>query len=89
MHPLVLYNVNDAAEQAKRPRRRATDILKMCVELGGCLTGEHGVGIEKRDLMARQFSDADLAQQKRVRAVFDPDWRLNPAKVFPLGERAA
>ena len=61
----------------------------MSVELGGCLTGEHGVGIEKRDLMRDQFADADLAQQMRVRAAFDPQWRLNPAKVFPLDGRTA
>jgi len=88
MHPLILYNVNDDAEQAKA-EAAGNDILKMCVELGGCLTGEHGVGIEKRDLMGHQFNPDDLAQQMRVRAVFDPAWRLNPAKVFPLGGRAA
>jgi glycolate oxidase len=88
MHPLILYNVNDDSEQAKA-EAAGNDILKMCVELGGCLTGEHGVGIEKRDLMGHQFNGADLAQQMRVRAVFDPAWRLNPAKVFPLAGRAA
>jgi hypothetical protein len=60
------------------------EILKLCVRLGGCLTGEHGVGIEKRELMRVQFSAADLAQQMRVKSAFDPDWLLNPAKVFPL-----
>ena len=65
------------------------DILRLCVDAGGCLTGEHGVGIEKRDLMPHQFSQADLAQQMRVRAVFDPGWLLNPAKVFPLDHRFA
>jgi glycolate oxidase len=88
MHPLVLYNVNDPNEQEKAEQAGA-DILLMSVELGGCLTGEHGVGIEKRDLMTSQFTLAELKQQKRVRAVFDPDGRLNPAKVFPLEERAA
>jgi glycolate oxidase len=88
MHPLVLYNVNDEAEQAKA-EAAGNDLLKLCVELGGCLTGEHGVGIEKRDLMIHQFNTQDLQQQMRVRAVFDPDWRLNPAKVFPLAGRAA
>jgi len=63
------------------------DVLRLCVELGGCLTGEHGVGIEKRDLMTTQFTQADLQQQMRVRAAFDPQWRLNPAKVFPLAGR--
>jgi glycolate oxidase len=88
MHPLILYNVNDANEQAKA-EAAGEDILRMCVDLGGCLTGEHGVGIEKRDLMGHQFNAADLGQQMRVRAVFDPDWRLNPAKVFPLAGRVA
>jgi glycolate oxidase len=54
------------------------------VEVGGCLTGEHGVGIEKRDLMSVQFSEADLAVQMRIKSVFDPLWLLNPGKVFPL-----
>ena len=60
------------------------DILKLCVDAGGCLTGEHGVGVEKRDLMLHQFTETDLNQQMAVRAAFDPDWRLNPSKVFPL-----
>ena len=88
MHPLILYNINDDAERAKAEEAGAA-VLEMCVELGGCLTGEHGVGVEKRELMGRQFNDVELAQQKRVRAAFDPDGRLNPAKVFPLGECAA
>jgi glycolate oxidase len=86
MHPLILYNVNDPAEQAKA-EEAGNDILRLCVDVGGCLTGEHGVGIEKRDLMRHQFEPADLDQQMRVRAVFDQQWRLNPAKVFPLDGR--
>jgi glycolate oxidase len=86
MHPLILYNVNDAVEQAKA-ESAGNDILRLCVEVGGCLTGEHGVGIEKRDLMPCQFNPADLRQQLRVRAAFDPQWLLNAAKVFPLDQR--
>ncbi len=86
MHPLVLYNINDPAEAAKA-EAAGMDILKLCVEAGGCLTGEHGVGIEKRDLMTRQFNAGDLNQQMRVRGVFDPGWLMNPAKVFPLENR--
>ncbi|WP_237476971.1 FAD-binding oxidoreductase [Lichenibacterium dinghuense] len=86
LHPLVLYNINDPEEQRKA-EEAGNDILKLCVEVGGCLTGEHGVGIEKRDLMRHQFDEADLHQQMRVRAAFDPDWLLNPAKVFPLDGR--
>jgi glycolate oxidase len=86
LHPLVMYNVNDPAE-AEKAEAAGMDILKLCVEVGGCLTGEHGVGIEKRDLMNHQFNREDLHQQMRARAVFDPAWLLNPAKVFPLENR--
>ncbi|HRK25243.1 MAG TPA: FAD-linked oxidase C-terminal domain-containing protein [Beijerinckiaceae bacterium] len=86
MHPLILYNVNDP-EEARKAEAAGMDILRLCVDVGGCLTGEHGVGIEKRDLMLHQFSKADLDQQMSVRAVFDPAWLLNPAKVFPLEGR--
>ena len=83
LHPLILYNANDPL-QLERVELCGAEILKLCVELGGCLTGEHGVGIEKRELMRLQFSDTDLSQQMRVKAAFDPDWLLNPGKVFPL-----
>ncbi|MGL4325691.1 MAG: FAD-linked oxidase C-terminal domain-containing protein [Beijerinckiaceae bacterium] len=88
LHPLILYNCNDPVEQQKA-EDAGNDILKLCVDVGGCLTGEHGVGIEKRDLMTHQFNAVDLQQQMRVRAVFDPAWLLNPAKVFPLEGRVA
>jgi glycolate dehydrogenase FAD-linked subunit len=88
LHPLILYNCNDPVEQEKA-ERAGDEILKLCVEVGGCLTGEHGVGIEKRELMPYQFSKFDLDQQMRVRAVFDKTWLLNPAKVFPLDGRVA
>jgi glycolate oxidase len=83
LHPLILYNANDPAE-GLRAELAGAEILTLCVEVGGCLTGEHGVGIEKRDLMHVQFSEADLALQMKIKTVFDPDWLLNPAKVFPL-----
>jgi glycolate oxidase len=88
LHPLVLFDINKPGEMEKA-ERVGEAILKLCVEVGGCLTGEHGVGIEKRDLMPFQFNPADLAQQMRVRGVFDPRWLLNPAKVFPLDGRIA
>ena len=88
LHPLILYNANDPL-QLERVELCGAEILKLCVELGGCLTGEHGVGIEKRELMSVQFTDADLEQQMRVKAAFDPDWLLNPGKVFPLEGRGA
>ncbi|MBB4064278.1 FAD-binding oxidoreductase [Gellertiella hungarica] len=86
MHPLILYDINDP-EEAKKAEAAGNDILKLCVEAGGCLTGEHGVGIEKRDLMRFQFAEADLQQQMAVRAAFDPGWLLNRSKVFPLEGR--
>lgn len=88
LHPLILYNAN-APEEAEKAEAAGSDILKLCVEVGGCLTGEHGVGIEKRDLMTVQFSPVDLAVQMRIKSVFDPRWLLNPAKVFPLDVSAA
>ncbi|MBR2537515.1 MAG: FAD-binding protein [Hyphomicrobium sp.] len=88
LHPLILYNAN-AADEAEKAEAAGADILKLCVEVGGCLTGEHGVGIEKRDLMSVQFSPVDLAVQMRIKSVFDPRWLLNPAKVFPLDASAA
>ncbi len=83
MHPLIIFDANQPGELAKAETLGA-DILRLCVDAGGCLTGEHGVGVEKRDLMLHQYSEADLAQQMDVKDVFDPDWLLNPAKVFPL-----
>ena len=88
LHPLVLYDMNDPVSLAKA-EKAGEDILLACVEAGGCLTGEHGVGIEKRDLMTAQFTRIELMQQMRVKSVFDPAWLLNPAKVFPLENRIA
>ena len=88
LHPLIMFDINKPGEMEKA-ERAGEEILKLCVEVGGCLTGEHGVGIEKRDLMRCQFTDADLQQQMRVRGVFDPGWLMNPAKVFPLEGRVA
>jgi glycolate oxidase len=83
MHPLILYNANTPGDLEKCEALGA-EILKLCVEAGGCLTGEHGVGIEKRDLMLDQYDPEDLDIQMAVKDVFDPKWLLNPAKVFPL-----
>lgn len=83
MHPLILFDANRPGDLEKAEAMGA-DILRLCVEVGGCLTGEHGVGVEKRDLMTCQYSDADIDVQLAVKDVFDPDWLLNPAKVFPL-----
>ncbi|MCA8868598.1 MAG: FAD-binding protein [Rhodobacteraceae bacterium] len=83
MHPLILYDANKPGDLEKCEKMGA-DILRLCVEVGGCLTGEHGVGVEKRDLMHVQYSKDDLEVQLAVKDVFDPEWLLNPAKVFPL-----
>ncbi len=83
LHPLIMYDINDPEQQAKAEKCGA-DILSLCVEAGGCLTGEHGVGVEKRDLMRLQYNNADLDQQIRIKTMFDPAWQLNPGKVFPL-----
>ncbi len=88
MHPLILYDAGKPGDLEKAEELGA-DILKLCVEVGGCLTGEHGVGVEKRDLMTVQYAPADMEAQLRVKDVFDPRWLLNPAKVFPLATTAA
>jgi glycolate oxidase len=85
LHPLILYNANDA-KQVEKAERAGAEILKLCVEVGGCLTGEHGVGVEKRDLMPVQFTESDLAVQMRIKTIFDPGWLLN---LFPLEGREA
>ncbi|MBU3000260.1 FAD-binding protein [Roseovarius nubinhibens] len=87
MHPLILFDANKPGDLEKCEAMGA-DILRLCVEVGGCLTGEHGVGIEKRDLMDHQYRPDDLEAQMAVKDVFDPHWLLNPAKVFPLAASA-
>lgn len=83
MHPLILFDANKPGD-LQLCEEMGAEVLKLCVEAGGCLTGEHGVGIEKRDLMTAQFTDVDMEMQLRVKDVFDPSWLLNPSKVFPL-----
>ena len=83
LHPLIMFDANDA-DSFHRAEHFGADILKLCVEVGGCLTGEHGVGVEKRDLMTVQFTAKELDQQRALKTAFDPQWLLNPAKVFPL-----
>ncbi len=85
LHPLIMFDANDPSSFVKAEAFGA-DILKLCVEVGGCLTGEHGVGVEKRDLMPVQFAAHELDQQRMIKSAFDPDWLLNPSKVFPLVE---
>ncbi|GIT90056.1 FAD-binding protein [Jannaschia pagri] len=87
MHPLIMYDANKPGD-LELCEALGAEILKLCVDVGGCLTGEHGVGIEKRDLMTHQFAAVDMEAQMRVKDVFDPKWLLNPAKVFPLDTTA-
>ena len=88
LHPLILYDANTPGELDKAEEFGA-EILKLCVEVGGVLTGEHGVGVEKRDLMGEMFTETDLKQQQRVKCAFDPTQQLNPGKVFPTLHRCA
>ncbi len=82
LHPLILFDANKAGE-LQRAEEFGADILRLCVKVGGVLTGEHGVGVEKRDLMPAMFSEIDLDQQLRIKCAFDPKSLLNPGKVFP------
>lgn len=88
LHPLILYDANKPGE-LERAEAFGAEILKLCVEVGGVLTGEHGVGVEKRDLMETMFSEADLDQQQRLKCAFDAKGLLNPGKVFPTLHRCA
>jgi glycolate oxidase len=88
LHPLIMYDANKPGE-LERTEAFGADILRLCVEVGGVLTGEHGVGVEKRDLMDTMFDETDLAQQQRLKCAFDPGGLLNPGKVFPQLHRCA
>ncbi|MBT5860426.1 MAG: FAD-binding oxidoreductase, partial [Alphaproteobacteria bacterium] len=88
LHPLILYDANNPGE-LDRAEQFGADILRLCVSVGGVLTGEHGVGVEKRDLMDEVFTEDDLAQQQRLKCAFDPDGSLNPGKVFPTLHKCA
>lgn len=83
LHPLIMFDANLDGD-FERAEKFGADILRLCVEVGGCLTGEHGVGVEKRDLMPVQFTPIELDQQRAIKTAFDPAWLLNPGKVFPL-----
>jgi glycolate oxidase len=88
LHPLILYDANKEGE-LERAEALGADILRLCVEVGGVLTGEHGVGVEKRDLMDTMFNEVDLDHQLRLKCAFDPEGLLNPGKVFPQLHRCA
>ena len=88
LHPLILFDAN-VPEELEKAEEFGADILRLCVEVGGVLSGEHGIGIEKRDLMHTMFNEQDLQQQQRIKCAFDPEGRLNPGKVFPVLHRCA
>jgi glycolate oxidase len=88
LHPLILFDANEPGELEKAEDFGA-DILRYCVEVGGVLTGEHGVGIEKRDLMGEMFTEDDMNHQQRLKCAFDPGHLLNPGKVYPTLHRCA
>ena len=88
LHPLILFDAN-VGDELERAEAFGADILRLCVKVGGVLTGEHGVGVEKRDLMPEMFSKTDLAVQQRVKCAFDAKGLLNPGKVFPTLHRCA
>ena len=85
LHPIVLYDPRDAA-QFERAIAASQEIMRVCVKLGGALTGEHGVGMEKNELMTLVFSDADFALMRRIHDAFNPDSSLNPGKIFPTSK---
>lgn len=88
LHPLIMFDANQPGE-LDRAEEFGADILKLCVEVGGVLSGEHGIGVEKRDLMGEMFTEDDLKQQQRVKCAFDPNHQLNPGKVYPTLHRCA
>jgi len=88
LHPLILYDANKPGE-LERAEELGSEILRLCVAVGGVLTGEHGVGVEKRDLMPAMFTEIDLDQQMRLKCAFDSEGLLNPGKVFPQLRRCA
>jgi glycolate oxidase len=88
LHPLILFDSNIDGE-TEAAEAFGADILRLCVEVGGVLTGEHGVGIEKRDLMGVMFTEDDMKHQQRLKCAFDPGHLLNPGKVYPTLHRCA
>jgi glycolate oxidase len=84
MHPIILFDARKPGELEKA-RAAGAEILTYCIEVGGSITGEHGVGMEKNELMSRQFTPETLDAIRRLKALFDPEGRLNPGKLLPTG----
>ena len=83
LHPLIMYNANSEGE-LKKTEEFGAEILKYCVKVGGVLTGEHGVGVEKRELMCEMFNNEDIQQKIRIKKSLDNNNLLNPGKVYPI-----
>ena len=88
LHPLIMFDANDK-ESLRKTEEFGAEILKYCVKVGGALTGEHGVGIEKRELMCEAFNDTDIQQQIKIKLSLDPNSLLNPGKVYPILRKCA
>ena len=88
LHPLIMYDANDK-KALEKTEKFGADILKLCVKVGGVLTGEHGVGVEKRELMCEMFNDSDIQQQIKIKRALDIGSLLNPGKVYPILRKCA
>ena len=88
LHPLIMFDANDE-ESLRKTEEFGAEILKYCVKVGGALTGEHGVGIEKRELMCEAFNNTDIQQQLTIKVALDPNSLLNPGKVYPILRKCA
>ncbi len=88
LHPLIMFDANDK-ESLRKTEKFGAEILKYCVKVGGALTGEHGVGIEKRELMCEAFNNNDIQQQLNIKVALDPNSLLNPGKVYPILKKCA
>ncbi|MNL54952.1 putative FAD-linked oxidoreductase [compost metagenome] len=85
LHPIILFDEKDP-EQVRRVWAAGQEILEACLDVGGSITGEHGIGVEKRDMMPRMFTEADLDLMRRVRDVFNPAGLCNPGKLLPTAK---
>ena len=88
LHPLIMYDANEK-DSLEKTEKFGADILKYCVKVGGVLTGEHGVGVEKRELMCEMFNNNDIQQQIKIKKALDVSSLLNPGKVYPILRKCA
>ncbi len=88
LHPIIMYDANNKTSLEKT-EKFGEDILKFCVKVGGVLSGEHGIGVEKRELMCEMFNNNDIQQQLNIKISFDPSSLLNPGKVYPILRKCA